>query len=327
MHTGVWHEQVDGGIFCHQFAYVEQLHPLAVGHLKGTVETELVDDSLKSQFHSLLGGVAWTVLTRAEIAIYVQALQRRASAARVCDCRRINTVLRFLKRHKNGIMYPCIVGPVRLVGFTDSAFKAMENEGSGLALRGLAILLCAEIAGDMVFTAGEPVTVNLLEWLVRRLRRVVRSTFAAELNALIDSIETLILLQLALHQVYCGTLESADVLLQRMETGGLYPPIDLLVDAQSVSDAVAAPDVCTPQEASLKLHLITIRDRLARGLLRSLSWTDTRDMVADALTKGGIDRTMLVQAMQGSVTLAHEVKTKWGRAVADGIVETHSSGV
>ena len=82
-----------------------------------------------------------------------------------------------------------------------------------------------------------------------------------------------------------------------------------------------------PQEASLKLHLITIRDRLARGLLRSLSWTDTRDMVADALTKGGIDRTMLIQAMRGSVTLAHEVKTKWGRAVADGIEETQSSGV
>ena len=84
MHTGVRHEQIEGGIFCHQFAYVEQLHPLAVGHLKGHIETELVDDVLRSQFHSLLGGVAWTVLTRAEVAIYVQALQRRASSARVC---------------------------------------------------------------------------------------------------------------------------------------------------------------------------------------------------------------------------------------------------
>ena len=221
-------------------------------------------------------------------------------------------------------MYPHIRGPVRIVGFTDSAFKAQENEGSGLALRGLAILLCSDIADQLaVFIAGQAVEVNLLEWLVRRLRRVVRSTFAAELNALIDSIETLLLLQLAFHQVYCGTDETAEQLLQRLEAGGLYPPIDLLVDAKSVSDAVAAPDVCTPQESSLKLHLITIRDRLARGMLRSLSWTDTRDMVADALTKGGIDRTMLTQAMQGRVTLQHEVKTKWGRdAVAGDAVET-----
>ncbi len=126
---------------------------------------------------------------------------------------------------------------------------------------------------------------------------MVRSTFAAELNALIDTIESLILLQLILHQVYCGTDQTSEELLIKMESGALYPPIDLFVDAKSVTDAIGVAEVCTPQEASLKLHLITIRDRLARGILRSVSWSDTRDMVADALTKGGIDRTMLLQVM------------------------------
>jgi len=144
------------------------------------------------------------------------------------------------------------------------------------------------------------------------VRGVVRSTFAAELNALIDSIETLVLLQLVLHQIYCGTGESAEELLHKLEHGSLYPPIDLFVDAQSVSDALAAPDVCTPQEASLKLHLITIRDRINRGLIRSLSWSDTRDMVADALTKGGVDRTVIQKAMNGQLSMQHEVKTQWG---------------
>ena len=66
------------------------------------------------------------------------------------------------------------------------------------------------------------------------------------------------------------------------------------------------------EEASLKLHLITIRDRLSRGLVRSISWCDTRDMVADALTKGGIDRKLLLEVMAGRLTLRHEVKTHWG---------------
>ena len=154
---------------------------------------------------------------------------------------------------------------------------------------------------------------HLLEWLVRRLRRVVRSTFAAELNALIDSIETLILLQLVFHQIYCGTHETAEDLMAKLEAGRLYPPIDLLVDAKSVSDAISATDVCTPQESSLKLHLIAVRDRLSRGLLRSLSWSDTRDMVADALTKGGIDRTMITNCMAGTLKMQYEVKTQWGK--------------
>ena len=142
---------------------------------------------------------------------------------------------------------------------------------------------------------------------------MVRSTFAAELNALIDTIESLILLQLILHQVYCGTDQTSEELLIKMESGALYPPIDLFVDAKSVTDAIGVAEVCTPQEASLKLHLITIRDRLARGILRSVSWSDTRDMVADALTKGGIDRTMLLQVMQGRLHMKHNVATNWGQ--------------
>jgi len=214
-------------------------------------------------------------------------------------------------------MYEAIIGDIRILGFTDSAFKALEDEGSGLALRGLAILLTSDVVeGKSVLEVGRTINVNLLEWLVRKLRRVVRSTFAAELNALIDSIETLILLQLLLHQIYCGTGESNEELLVKLACGGLYPPIDLLVDAKSVSDAVSAPETCTPQEASLKLHIKTIRDRLARGLLRSLSWCDTRDMLADGLTKGGVDRAALTLAMSGKLKILHEVVTMWRRQLS-----------
>ena len=136
---------------------------------------------------------------------------------------------------------------------------------------------------------------------------MVRSTFAAELNALIDTIESLLLLQLILHQCYCGTDEDAEQLIIKLEAGKLYPPIDVFVDAKSVSDAISANELCTPQESSLKVHLIAIRDRLQRGLLRSISWTDTRDMLADALTKGGIDRGMIQSAMQGRLRMCHDI--------------------
>ena len=195
-----------------------------------------------------------------------------------------------MKRHKVGIWYKLFEGKVRLLGFTDCAFKAQDDEGSGLALRGLAVLLTPEIlSGDTTATKpGEEVLAHLLDWIPRRLKRVVRSTFAAELNALIDAIESLLIMQLTLHQCYCGTDETADELLAKMESGQLYPPIDVVIDARSVLDATAASEVCTPAEASLRLHLITIRDRMTRGLLRSLSWADTRDMRADGLTKGSI---------------------------------------
>jgi len=233
------------------------------------------------------------------------------------DCKRINIVLRYLVKERIGVHYRPLEGPVRLLGFTDSAFKALNDEGSGLALRGLAVVLTTEAVKkpdkrnpSALLPPEVPLNVHLLEWLVRRLRRVVRSTFAAELNALIDSIETLLLLQLVFHQIYYGLSESMDTLVLKLEQGELYPPIDVFVDAKSVADALQASDLGNPQEASLKLHLISVRDRLQRGLLRSLNWCDTRDMLGDCLTKGGIDRKMMQDAMRGSITFKHEIKSK-----------------
>ena len=112
-----------------------------------------------------------------------------------------------------------------------------------------------------------------------------------------------------MHQVFCGTDQSAEELMAMLESGGLYPPIDFVIDAQSVFDALNVLDVCTPQESSLKLHFIAIRKRMERGVIRAIWWCDTRDMLADALTKGGIDRAMLVKWMkEGQLEVKHATK-------------------
>ena len=46
-------------------------------------------------------------------------------------------------------------------------------------------------------------------------------------------------------------------------------------------------------KGSLKMHLISVWDRMTHGLIRRLYWVDTRDMLADGMTKGGIDRLLL----------------------------------
>ena len=43
-----------------------------------------------------------------------------------------------------------------------------------------------------------------------------------------DSLENLLLLQLALHEVFCCVSEDVNDLVRRMESGFLYPPIELV---------------------------------------------------------------------------------------------------
>ena len=91
-------------------------------------------------YRSCIGAIAWAVLSRADIAVYVQALQRRGHAPRVLDPKRCNLVIRFLRRHKCGIKTIKLKYQVKLMIFSDAAFKALVDEPIEFALRGLACI-------------------------------------------------------------------------------------------------------------------------------------------------------------------------------------------
>ena len=104
--------------------------------LRGVSDEETVNETLHSGYMSLLGGVAWTVLTRAEAAIYVQALQRRAHAPRATDCRRLNVVVRYLQRHKHSLTYEKLSGDLKLGGLSDAAFRSSGRRAIGVSTPG-----------------------------------------------------------------------------------------------------------------------------------------------------------------------------------------------
>lgn len=80
---------------------------------------------------------------------------------------------------------------------------------------------------------------------------------------------------------------------RQLDNGELEPPIEGVVDARAVFDAIAAVDVGEIIERGLKLHLLSLRDRLTCRTLSRLWWSDARDMLAAALTKGSVSREQL----------------------------------
>ena len=51
-----------------------------------------------------------------------------------------------------------------------------------------------------------------------------------------------------------------------------------------------------------------IREQLDTKVLTALCWVDARDMLADGVTEGVVDRTALHQSMSGTEVVNHEVK-------------------
>ena len=169
--------------------------------------------------------MAWLTLTMAAISVFIQALQRHNHDPWVVDCKRLNLVLRWVRRHPVGIWFPRLAKPLRIVGVSDSAFRAQPEQSSGLALRGCAIILTTESARSLASPDGN---CSMLEYVCRRHRRVVRSTYSGELNGLIDTSELLLVIQMCLHQIWHGTEDSAMQMAHKMETGRLEPPAEVV---------------------------------------------------------------------------------------------------
>ena len=88
-----------------------------------------------------------------------------------------------------------------------------------------------------------------------------------------------------------------------------------MVDALSVHAAVTASNVKTPAELSLVVHIRRVRSLLDSGVLSKIVRADTRDMLADAMTKGAVDREAIHAAMDGVWVIQQSMRI-WGSPLA-----------
>ena len=141
---------------------------------------------------------------------------------------------------------------------------------------------------------GKKFECTVLDFYARKQTHVVRSTFAAELMAMIDAVQCGTLINLVLTELFSESTFAAADLARMQESGKLLLPLEVCVDAKSVYDALASDPVRVPTEKSLYIHLLAMSDLIRRGVLTKVWWIDTKDMAADALTKGSIDREVVL---------------------------------
>jgi hypothetical protein len=244
-------------------------------------EEEEVPVEVRSSFWSLLGGAAWVVMTRGDIVVYIGFLQRSQQKPTWKHIKHLNTVVRWMKRKSGTLVSKKVQTPWQITVFPDSAFKATEPDC--LAIRAAVIL----ITSTDYFPKGGPA--GVLEFYHRKQPRVCRSTYSAELSSVDDGVSHGLVMQGMLNEVVHGPLE-ARTLQHLMEHGRLPIPFAATTDNKGLFASVSADFLSVPTEPHLLYLLRSLRDRIDAGTLRSLWWVDTRDMISDVLTKGGLSR-------------------------------------
>eukprot|EP00971_Amphidinium_carterae_P009693 191155-Amphidinium_carterae.4 len=137
-HCGLMHEQEsDFTIRLHQNPYLDSITEPSADALrraKQHPQAALGKEDYKT-FRTLLGQLSWLVQSRPEAAVTTSCLQSVANNPTGDSLQQAVLLLRWLKRHRVNMYFPAFAGPVRLVLFTDAAFKP-EDLSKPVARRG-----------------------------------------------------------------------------------------------------------------------------------------------------------------------------------------------
>jgi len=255
---------------------------------------------LHQLYQSLLGAVAYAGLTRVDAIVFIVALQRHSHASDVIHVKRLNVLVKWLQKNPKKITYKRFYSKVQHIKIiADSSFKKEEDKGH--SLRGLLVLLC----DGSEYTKGG--VCHVLDFATKALRLVTRSTFSSELLGACDSFDHALMIMFILNEIVRGVPTKLDQKTLR-EHGGFAVPAILYIDALSVHAATCSAYIKPPAEKGLLAHVQYLREAMERNLLYALVWIDTRDMTADGLTKGAVERLLLHLCMDGSIVFKHEMK-------------------
>jgi len=132
--------------------------------------------------------------------------------------------------------------------------------------------------GYIIFLTDQENRVSPISWASRKLRRVCRSTIAAETMALLDASESCYWLSHIINELMNEPLSKTLI----------YTDNRSLVDAAHSTTAV--------EEKRLRVDLSAIRESITHNKFE-LKWVDTRNQLADTLTKQGADSTKLLDTL------------------------------
>ena len=305
-------QREDFSVESSQDHYVKQLRLMSLDSLPIADDAVVSDQGMISSYASLLGGVAWTTLTRSDVSVQIGALQRHMHAPRAEHFRSLNTVVRWMKRTPSTLRHVCVPLPWSVLVLPDSAFKATEPDC--LAIRACIIMLTtSNKAKQPTLPTGGPV--GVLEFYSRKQPRVCRSTFSAELSSVDDASSIGMLIRGMFAEICMGPMRAAD-LARRTDQGDLVVELDLGTDNRGLFNGVTATEVKTPSEPHLLYLLKALRDRLDTHSINALWWIDTRDMICDAMTKGTLSREPLLKLWRTALLIiAGEAPVVWRSSV------------
>ena len=242
------------GYYISQECYHEKVKELEI-ETKGRSKESVLSSDEKSSLRKLLGKLLWPAMqSRPDMVYPVSHLIGNIGESTISDVMQANKLIRKLKSGFHSLIYPNLGAPEdwQIVCFCDAS---LSNNNDSSTQGGYLVYLCNQ----------KSLECSLIAWQSCKLKRIARSTLAAECIALIEGADCAILSHKILFYPRASNLE-----------------VKIFTDNASLVEAVYSTKQVN--EKKLRLDIAYIKE-LCRFHKIQIAWISTAMQLADPLTK------------------------------------------
>ena len=253
-----------------QKEYVENLELIPLTTINTQNKLRPLADVEITILRGAIGQLNWlSGITRPEISFCVSEVSSRITSATVSDILTINKAIKFVKSTPGYITIPKLdLRSIKIVTFSDSSFNNLPNGNSQGA--------------HIVFLADDNNSSCPVSWTSNKVKRVVKSTLAAETLAFSEGADNAYFIRNLLQEIILMPTVSAI-------------PIHCLTDSQSLFETVGTSNQISDRR--LRVEISAIREMIDNDEI-SIEWVSKDQQLSDVLTKKGASPSPLMRSLQ-----------------------------
>ena len=241
----------------------------------------LLSDSEKTLCRSALGRLNWLATqTRPDLCFEVSDLASSLKHSKVGIIAQINKTIRKAKKESSQIHIPKLgrVEKFSIIGYSDASFANVHDVSSH--------------GGYIIYLLGENGRTAPVAWQSRKLKRVVKSTQAAETLALVDLAEASFYFRSLILELLHMSDHSENI------------PIHCRTDNSGLLESIYSSTQILDKR--LRIETALLREMIEKREISSVQWVPSVAQLADALTKKGVPSAKILSSTRGLRSVQEE---------------------
>ena len=257
----------DNSITINQNKFVKSLQLIDIPINRKIHKHDQVTDNERTQLRSAIGQLNWVSgMTRPDINFSVCALSTKVKSATIAQLIEANKIIKNVQRESVSILFPKLdTDSIHFRLYCDASFNNLSDGGSQ--------------GGHIIFLCDVNENCTPISWTSARIKRVVRSTLAAETLAMSEGCNS---------ALYCSNL-----------LGNLANKssklINVLTDNKSLYDSIYSRRPTTDKRLCIEISALR---EMVDTMQIDVKVVPSKEQLSDVLTKKGASPTPLISVLQ-----------------------------